>query len=87
MSSISCIVAQLTVMSDKSMSVFFSRPFLSQTFSLTLNQMHVVIFSEDVSHIEHLLYPPDISFSAFLCVVLVSVGPLLVPRTYVCIKH
>ena len=44
MSSISCLVAQLTVMLDKSMPVFFSRPLLSQTFSLTLNQMHVVSF-------------------------------------------
>ena len=61
MSSISCLVAQLTVMLDKSMPVFFSRPFLSQTFSLTLNQMHVMVFSESVFHVENLLYPPDIS--------------------------
>ena len=32
MSSISCLVAQLTVMLDESMPVFFSRPLLSQTF-------------------------------------------------------
>ena len=43
MSSISCLVAQLTVILDKSMPVFFSRPLLSQTFSLTLNQMHLVV--------------------------------------------
>ena len=55
MSSISFLVAQLTVMLDKSMPGFFSKPFLSQTCpeqvyseSLTLNQMHVhvVVFSE-----------------------------------------
>ena len=63
MSSICCLVAQLTVMSDKSMPVFFSGPFLSQTFSrrpFPLNQMHVVVFSESDFHVEHLLYPPDI---------------------------
>ena len=48
MSSISCLVAQLTVMLDKSMPVFFNRPFLSQTFPLTLNPVHVVVFSESV---------------------------------------
>ena len=54
-------------MLDKSMPAFFSRPFLSQTFSLILNQMHdiVVISSESVFHLENLLYPPDISLSAF----------------------
>ena len=46
-------------------SVFFTKPFLSQTFSLTLNQMHVVFFSESVFHVENLLYPSDMSFSAF----------------------
>ena len=50
MGSSSCLVADLEVMVDKSMPVFFSRPFLSQTFSLTLNQMHVVVFSESVFH-------------------------------------
>ena len=49
--------AHLTVMLDKSMPVFFSKPFLSETFSLTLNQMHVVLFSEGVFHVENLLYP------------------------------
>ena len=29
---------------DKSMPVFFSRPFLSQTFSVTLKQMRMVIY-------------------------------------------
>ena len=52
MSSTSFLVAQLTVMLDKSMPVFFSRPFLSQTFTLTLNQMHVVIFSESTFHVK-----------------------------------
>ena len=52
-------------MLDKSMPVFFSRPFLSQTFSLSLNQMHVV-FSESVFHVENLLYPPDILDPPFL---------------------
>ena len=66
MSSISCLVAQLTVMLDKSMPDFFSRPLLSQTFSLTLNQMHVVVFSESVFHLENLLYPPDISMNAYV---------------------
>ena len=64
MSSISCIVAQLTVTLDKSMPVFFSRPFQSQTFSLTLNQMHVGVFSDSVFHLENLLFPPDISLNA-----------------------
>ena len=54
-SSIFCLVAQLTViiMLD-SMPVFFfcSMPFLFQTFSLTLNQMHVVVSSEGVFHVE-----------------------------------
>ena len=82
MSSISCLVAQLAVMLDKSMPVFFSRPFfLSRTFSLTLNQMHVVVFSESVFHLVNLLYPPDISLSAFMCFIL-SVGPRLVPMTF-----
>ena len=27
--------------------------------------MHVVFFSESIFHVENLLYPPDISFSAF----------------------
>ena len=52
-SSISCLIAQLTVMLGQSMPVFFSRPFLSRTFSLTLNQMHVVVFSESVFHVEN----------------------------------
>ena len=43
MSSISCLVAQLTVMLDKSWPVFSSRPFLFQMFSLTLNQTHVAV--------------------------------------------
>ena len=53
-------------------------------FSPTLNQMHVVVFSESVFHVENLLYPPDISFSAFVMWCTLSVGPLLVPRTF---KH
>ena len=65
MSNISCLLAQLTVMLDKSMSVFSSRVFLSQPFSLILNQMHVVVFSEIVFLVENLLYPPDISLNAF----------------------
>ena len=78
-SSISCLVAQLTVMLDKSMPVFFSRPLLSQTFSLTLNQMHVVVFSESVFHLENLLYPPDISMNACLCVVFCLLAPCWSP--------
>ena len=73
-------------MLDKSMPVFSNMPSLFQTFSLTLNQMHVVVFSESVFHIGNLLYQPDILFSAFLhfiCCTL-SVGPQLVPRT---LKH
>ena len=46
------------------MPIFFSRPFLSQTCSLTLNQMHVVIFSKS-GYLNNPLYPPDISLSAF----------------------
>ena len=79
MSSISCLVAQLTVMLDKSMPVFFSRPLLSQTFTLTLNQMHVVVFSESVFHSEHLLCLPDISLNACLCVVFCLLAPCWSP--------
>ena len=50
-----------------------------QWFSLTLNQMHVVVFSESVFHVEHLLYPPEISSSAFSCVVLCLLGPYWSP--------
>ena len=57
-------VPVLTVMSDKSTLVFFSRPSLEtdlfQTFSSTLSQMHVVVFSENVFHVGNLLYPTDI---------------------------
>ena len=35
---------------EKSKPVFCSRPLLSRTFSLALNQMHVVVFSESVFH-------------------------------------
>ena len=66
-------------MLDKSMPVFFSRPLLSQTFSLTLNQMHVVVFSESVFHLENLLYPPDISINACLCVVFCLLAPCWSP--------
>ena len=66
MNSISCLVAQLTVILDKSMPVFFSRPFLFQTFSPTLNQMHVVVFSKSVFHVGNPLYPPDIPFSTYI---------------------
>ena len=39
--------------------------------------MHVVVFSQSVFHVENLLYPPDISLSDVLCVVLCwpPVGP------------
>ena len=73
MSSISCLVDQLTVMLDKSMPVFFNMPFLFHTFSLTLKQM--LVFSEGVFHIGNLLYQPDILFSAFLYVVLCLLAP------------
>ena len=66
MNSISCLVAQLTVMLDKSVPVYFSRPFLFQTFSATLNQMHVVVFSESVFHVGNPLYPHDISLSTYI---------------------
>jgi len=75
MSSISSLVAQLTVMLDKSMIVFYSRPFLFQTSSLTLSQMHVVVFSESLFHVGSLPYPTDMSFSAFLSVVLCLLAP------------
>ena len=79
MSSISCLVAQLTVILDKRMPVFFSRPLLSQTFSLTLIQIHVVVFSESVFHLENLLYPPDISMNACLCIVFCLLAPCWSP--------
>ena len=75
MSSIYCAVAQFTVMLDNNMPIFFSRPFLFQTFSLTLNQVHVVVFSESVFHAGNLLFPPDIPLSAFLCVALCLLAP------------
>ena len=79
MSSISCLVAQLRLMLEKSMPVFVSRPFVSQMLSLTLNQMHVVVFSQSNFGEENLLFPPDISFSAFLCVVLCLLAPCWSP--------
>ena len=79
MSSIYSLVAQLTVMLDKNKPIFFSRPFLFQTFLLTLNQMHVVVFSDSVFHVGNLLYPPGISRSAFLCVVLCLLAPCWSP--------
>ena len=76
-------LTQLTVMLDKSMSVFFSRPYCLRLFSLTLNQldlqMHVVVFSESVFHLENLLYPPDISMNACLCVVFCLLAPCWSP--------
>ena len=39
----------------KSSLCIFSKPFLFQTFLLTLNQMHVVVFSESPFHVENLL--------------------------------
>ena len=60
-SSISYVVAQLTVMLDKSMPVFFNRHSLFQTVSLTPNQMHVTtvaVSSESVFHIGNVLSPP-----------------------------
>ena len=53
-------------MLDKSMPSFsaglfcLSGPFLSQVISLTLNQMHAVVFSGSVLHVENLLYSPDV---------------------------
>ena len=60
MSTISCLIAQLMVMLEKSKIVFFSRPLLLQTSSIILSQMHVVVFSERVLHVGSLLYPSDI---------------------------
>ena len=56
----------ITVILDKSMPVLFSRPFLFQTFTPTLNQMHVVVFSKSVLHVGNPLYPPDIPFSTYI---------------------
>ena len=70
MSSISCLVAQLPVILDKSMPAFFSRPFLSQIFFLNSKPNACGGFLRE-------LYPPDMSLSAFLCVLLC----LLSPRT------
>ena len=41
----------------------------------TLNQMHVVFFSESVFRFEHLLFSPDISLNACLCVVFCLLAP------------
>ena len=71
MSSISCLVAQLTVMSGKNMPIFFSRPFVFQTFSLTLNQMHVMVSSETVFHLG--IYCIHLTYSLMLFNVLYSV--------------
>ena len=77
MSSISCLVAQLTVMLGKSMPVFFSRPSLFLTFSPTVSQMHVV-FSESVFTQEiyctHLTYQ-YVLFCVLYSVCWPSVGP------------
>ena len=61
---------------DKACQAFFIRPFLSQTFAVTLNQMHVVVFSESVFSVENLLYPPDISLSAFYVLYFVCWPPV-----------
>ena len=61
------------------MPIFFNRPFLFRTFSLTVNQMHVAIFSESVFHVGNLLYPSDILLSVFLCVVLCLLAPCWSP--------
>ena len=53
--------------------------FLSQTFLLTLNQMHLVVFSESAFYVENLLHPPDIPLSAFLCVVSYLLAPCWSP--------
>ena len=45
-----------------------------------LNQMHVVVFSESVFHAKILLYPHDISFRAFSCVVLFVCWPNVGPQ-------
>ena len=73
------LVAQLTVMLDKSMPVVSSMPFLFQTFSHTLNQMHVVVFSESILHVGNLLYQPDTLSTAFLYVVLCLLAPCWPP--------
>ena len=68
MSSISCVVIQLTVMVDKSMPVLFSRPFLTQTFSL--NQMQCGgILKECFSRRNSIVSAGHI-IQCFLCVVL-----------------
>ena len=64
------------VMLDKSMPVFFSRPVLFQTFSPTLNQMHVVVFSKSAFRVAN-----PLTFHLVLISCTLSVGPRLVPRT------
>ena len=57
----------------------FQQAFTVSDFSLTLNQMHVVVFSESVLPLENLLYPPDISMNACLCVVFCLLAPCWSP--------
>ena len=57
-----------------SMPVCFSRPSLFQSFSLTLNQMQVVVSLDSVFNVGNLLCRPDISFSA-TCVVFCLLAP------------
>ena len=73
----SYLVAQLTVIGVKVCQPFSAGLFCPRTFSLTLNQMHVVIFSEIVFHVENLLYPPyhRVLFYVLYSVCWPSVGP------------
>ena len=74
MSRFSCLVAQLTVMLDRICQSF------QQAFSvsLTLNQMHVVVFSESVFDVEIYCFHLTYRLVLFVfCVVLCQ----LVPRT------
>ena len=58
------LIAQLIITSEKSMIVFFSKPYLFQTFLQTLSQVHVVDFSESVLHEGNPLYPPETIYTS-----------------------
>ena len=75
MSSISCLVAQLTVMLDKACQSF------QQVISFNSEPHACGGFLRECFHVENLLYPPDISDSlrAFVCVVLCLLAPCWSP--------
>ena len=74
MSSISCVVAQLTLILDKfcKYASLFQQAFCVSDFFTSCEPNACGNFLESIVDVENPLYARDISFSAFLCP---SVGP------------